>query len=73
MTPEFSAADDSTWPLVLTIDQIAAIYQRTVGAIRKALETQRFIPTPFEKRPYRWRKADVIRHVVGQRAIGRTA
>lgn len=76
MTPAFNVADDSTWPIVLTADQVAAIYQRPVGGIKKACQLGRFVPAPFQSHPYRWRKADVIRQVLGGRvfpSIQRTA
>jgi transcriptional regulator with XRE-family HTH domain len=63
MNAEFNIADDATWPLVLTPEHIAAIYVRSVGAIKKACQVGRFIPAPYQRKPYRWRKADVLRHV----------
>ena len=69
MTPDFNVADDATWPLVLTADQVAAIYQRPVGGIKKACQERRFVPAPFQKHPWRWRKADVLRDVSGARFI----
>lgn len=68
MTPDFSAADPATWPLTLTVDQIAAIYQRPVGGIKKACSQHRFHPAPFQK-PYRWRKADVLRDLQSGREV----
>jgi hypothetical protein len=63
VTPEFNAADDATWPLVLTPAHIGAIYGRPVGGIKKACQLGRFIPAPYQRKPYRWRKADVLRDV----------
>jgi hypothetical protein len=60
MTPDFDATDPATWPVVLTADQVAAIYQRPVGGLKKACQLHRCHPAPFQK-PYRWRKADVLR------------
>lgn len=68
MSPEFSIADDATWPLVLNVEQVAAIYQRTVGAVKHACWEGRFVPAPFQPKPLRWRKADVLRDLVGGRA-----
>lgn len=68
MTPVFNIADVATWPLVLTADQVAAIFQRKVGGVKKCCQEHRFIPAPFQTHPYRWRKADVVRHVEGARA-----
>lgn len=63
----FTATDSSTWPATLTADQIAAIYQRKVGGIKKACQQGLFQPRPFHKQPWRWRKVDVLRHVEGAR------
>lgn len=67
MTPTFSVADSSTWPLVMTIDQVAELYDRSVKSVRNYSTEGRFVPAPFLTRPYRWRKADVVRHVEGAR------
>jgi len=67
MTPIFSVADASTWPLVLSIDQVAELYGRSVKAVRSHCDVGRFMPAPFINRPYRWRKVDVLRHVEGAR------
>ena len=64
MTP-FDITDAATWPLVHTADQVAAIYQRPVGGIKKACQLSRFVPAPFQKKPYRWRRADLQRHIDG--------
>lgn len=67
MTPTFNAADASTWPSVMAIDEVAALYRRSVGAVRQACESSKFQPVPFLKRPFRWRKVDVLRHLEGAR------
>lgn len=67
MTPIFNVADPATWPMVMTIDHVSEVYDRTVKAVRESCNTQRFVPAPFLNRPYRWRKADVLRHVEGAR------
>lgn len=69
MTPDFNVADSTTWPAVLTAEQVSAIYQRPVGGIKKACQQHRFIPAPFHVQPYRWRKVDVVRHVEGGSAF----
>jgi len=68
VTPVFNAADPTTWPLTLTADQVAAIYQRSVGGLKKACQRHRFHPAPFT-RPYRWRKADVLRDLATGRDV----
>lgn len=62
-SPVFSITNSATWPVCLTPEQIAAIYQRTVAAVKKACQQGRFVPAPFEVHPYRWRKCDVLRHL----------
>jgi hypothetical protein len=68
MMPDFNIADSSTWPAVLTVDQVAEIYRRPVGGVRKACQQHRFVPAPFQTHPYRFRKTDVVRDVEGGRA-----
>lgn len=65
----FDPCDDRTWLPTLTADQIAALWQRSVGGIKKACQQGRFVPAPFQVQPYRWRKADVQRHLQGGRAV----
>lgn len=65
MTPDFNVADSSTWPAVMDVDQIAAIYRRAAGGVRKACQEHTFVPAPFLTRPFRFRKVDVLRHVEG--------
>lgn len=68
----FTPTDTATWPPVLTIDQVAAIFQfRTVAALRhrcKPSSRSPFIPTPFHKRPLQWRRSDVLR-VLGEKRV----
>ena len=76
MTPTFNVADEATWPVVMSIDQVAELYGRTVRAIRASSEQGRMVPAPFLNRPFRWRKVDVQRHCDGARggslrAVGR--
>lgn len=63
MTP-FDPHNASTWPASLTLAQVAAIYQRTVEAVRCALKPTAkhlFRPAPHKTHPYRWRREDVMR------------
>lgn len=67
----FTVTDRSMWPDLLTLDQVAAIWQRTPGGIRKALERGRFTPLPILSEaggfavPLRWRKTAVVRYLDG--------
>jgi len=65
----FDVLDPSTWPLVLTTGQVAAIYQRSDGGLRKACQKGQFIPAPYKRRPWLWRKVDVLRDVEGARGM----
>ena len=67
MTPVFNVADQSTWPTVMSIEEVAELYKRSVKAIRNECGAGRFVPAAFLNRPFRWRKADVVRHVEGAR------
>lgn len=61
--PAFSPADRSTWPELLTAEQVAELWQRKVSGLKKSCQKHRFIPAPFQVRPYLWRKVDVLRFV----------
>ena len=72
----FSPADPTTWPVVMSLEEVAAVYRRTPEAIRHALKPQRgrvpHVALPFLNHPMRWRKADVLRHVQGARTVAVT-
>lgn len=57
----FNPLDRSTWLDTMTVEQIAAIYQRKVGGIRKSCQQRTFVPAPNKRHPYRWNKVDVLR------------
>lgn len=57
----FDVLDHATWPDSLTPEQVAAIYQRSVGGVKKACQLRKFRPAPHARLPYRWRKVDVLR------------
>jgi hypothetical protein len=65
----FDTTNPSTWPVILTIEQVGAIYLRKPGGIRKSCQRHAFTPAPMATHPYRWRKADVLRHIEGGRAV----
>lgn len=68
--PEFNPCDPSTWKMSLTVVQVAAIYQRTPSAVKKAVCDGRFVPAPYERRPsYRWLRVSVLRHLEGARGF----
>jgi hypothetical protein len=76
VTRAFDPVDVSSWPLVLNLQQVAAIYGRSQEAVRCALKpsaTHRFRPAPYKTHPYQWRRADVERDVIGARLVSRTA
>jgi hypothetical protein len=64
----FHPGDSSTWPAMLTVVHVAAIFGgRSVLGLRKQCQRGTFTPLPAQVRPYLWRKVDVVRHVEGQR------
>lgn len=66
-TIDFNPREPATWPLALSLEQVAAIYQRSPNAIRHGLRATartRFLPAPYKSLPYRWRKADVTRDLL---------
>jgi len=58
--PPAAITDLSPLPLILLIDEIARIYRRAPGTIRRDLQAGTFRPQPFAKFPYRWLKDDVV-------------
>ena len=62
--------DLSQLPLVLTIDEMAAVYRRTKGTIRRSIQQGTFRPAPYDGPPYRWLRAHV-EHDLQRRATPR--
>jgi hypothetical protein len=66
---DFNAGDSSTWPALLTVEEVAAIFRRGVHGLRKACQpraTHPFVPAPAHKYPLRWKKTDVVRALGGK-------
>lgn len=59
--PPIDLARPDSWPVVLTLPEVACIIARKVGGIRKDLAHDTFVPAPFAEHPYRWRREDVTR------------
>lgn len=59
--PPVDLAKPESWPVLLTLSEVAQIVARGVGGIRKELQAGTFVPAPFTTGPYRWRKDDIIR------------
>jgi hypothetical protein len=53
--------------VLLTLDDVAAIFRQSPSTIRGYLQKGLFSPLPVLKYPYRWRKADV-EHALKTRA-----
>jgi len=53
--------DLSSLPVILTLQEISAVYRVSVLTIRRGLQNNEFRPLPFEKYPYRWLRDDVVR------------
>lgn len=71
MTP-FDVANPETWPMVLALEQVAAIYSTTPKALQARLKPSSkgiFPLKPFMRYPSRWRKVDVLRHIEGARRV----
>jgi len=45
--------------VLLTIDEVAAIYRLSPTTVRTRLQRGTFRPLPWDKYPYRWTKADI--------------
>ena len=68
----FDVLNRATWPDILSLEEIAAIYKTTPLAIRHALKPSSkvvFPLTPCLRHPARFRKVDVIRHLEGGRKV----
>jgi hypothetical protein len=50
-------------PVILTLDEMAALYRVSPLTIRRGLAMNTFRPLPFKKYPYRWQRADVLREL----------
>ncbi len=59
-----AAPDWDRYPITLKVPQVAEIYgAMKPDTVRRAIRARDpSLPTPFMDRPWRWRKADVIRH-----------
>ena len=71
MNAAFNSLDPDTWPPALTLQQIAAIYQRTANGVRCALKPSAkhlFHPAPYKSHPYRWRRVAVVRDLFPTRS-----
>ena len=55
----------ATLPVLLLIEDMAALYRISTRTIRRLIEQNEFNPIPFEKYPFRWRREDVLRHLNG--------
>jgi hypothetical protein len=53
--------DLSHLPVILIVQDIARIYRRAIGTIRRDCQRGTFYPPPKWERPYRWLRADVER------------
>lgn len=70
----FNVTDPATWPVVLTVEHVSAIYGgRSVLGLKKACQQGTFLPAPYRKGPYLWRRADVERDAIGARVLRRSA
>lgn len=45
--------------ILLTIDEVAAIYRLSTTTVRTRLQRGTFRPLPWDKYPYRWTKSDI--------------
>lgn len=59
----FNPADPRTWSQTLVADEVAAIYRRKVGGLKKCCQRRLFSPAPFKRNPYLWRKSDLLRDI----------
>jgi hypothetical protein len=63
----FDITNPDTWPVVMDAAEVAAIFRRSVGGLKKACQQGKFQPVPYQTKPYRWRRVDVWRALEGGR------
>jgi len=69
----FDPCDRATWPDVLLADEVSAIYRRRPGGVKKACQERTFVPAPAWRHPWRWHRADVLRHLDGRVSVRRAS
>lgn len=60
-------SDLKTLPVILRLNDIAAVYRVSPLTIRRGLQQNIFRPAPFDKYPYRWLRDDVLRDLQTRR------
>ena len=55
--------------VLLTIDEVAAIYRLSPTTVRTRLQRGTFRPLPWDKYPYRWNPSDVERDLETRRDL----
>jgi len=55
-----AVTDLAAFPVILTLNEIAAIYRISVSTIRRGLQKGTFSPRPWDRYPYRWRRDDIV-------------
>ena len=69
LVPVFNVADPATWPVLLNVKHLAALFNRTPGGILRACSDHKFCPAPCQTHPTLWRRVDVLRHIEGARGV----
>ena len=65
----FDPLREETWPVLLTVQQVAAIVQTTVSTVNRRVAVGQFRPMPAQDiLPRRWRRTDLLRLVHGRAA-----
>jgi hypothetical protein len=62
----FDPTDPASWPQVLKLAQVAAIYQKNPQTIQHYLKPTSkvvFHPAPYRRHPALWRKSAILRDV----------
>jgi hypothetical protein len=47
-------------PAVLLVNDVSRVYRLAVTTIYKQIRAGTFVPAPFARNPYRWRREDII-------------
>ena len=58
--PATAIIELASLPVVLRLQEMAALYRLSPVTIRKGVQSGTFSPRPWETYPYRWRRDDVL-------------
>src|SRR5262245_42551353 len=58
-------------PITLTVLDVCDVYDRARSTVMRDVTRGIFLPAPYDTRPYRWRKEDVVNDLAQKAAAAR--